>query len=87
MLVAQWLRNFFFFIKEQNVVILSFWNKLRIPFLLWEHKYIILEQVIVLFSHVSCILWQAAQEAYKAVENNVRLEVVSVFCYNACRPQ
>lgn len=65
--------EFFFFIKEQNVLMLSFKNKYKIPFLLWEHKNIILEQIIVLFSHVSCILWQATQEAYKVVETNVRL--------------
>lgn len=73
MLVAQWLRKFFFFIKEKNVLVLSFLKKLIIPSLLREHKNIILEQIIVLFSHVSCILWQAAQKAYKLVEINVRL--------------
>lgn len=52
---------------------LPFRNKLKIPFLLREHKNIILEQIIVLFSHVSCILRQAAQEHYKVVETNVRL--------------
>lgn len=52
---------------------LSFLKKLIIPSLLREHKNIILEQIIVLFSHVSCILWQAAQKAYKLVEINVRL--------------
>lgn len=64
---------FFFFMKEQNVLMLPFRNKLKIPFLLQEHKNIILEQIIVLFSHVSCILRQAAQERYKVVETNVRL--------------
>lgn len=53
----------------------SFYNKLNIPFLLWTHN-IILEQIIVLFSHVSCISWQAAQEAHKAVETPVRLYIV-----------
>lgn len=64
----------------------SFHNKLRIPFLLWTLN-IILEQIIVLFSHVSCISWQAAQEAHKAVGTPVRLYIGSMFCYRACRLQ